>query len=103
MKQLGHTARILPLLHPTDGTIVSPEEMHSLRRVLDEQFRHAEGIRGFFAVYLTSSQESPSSSNEEQRRQEEEEVPPVLREAVRNADPALLVPLACAYQKVFWI
>ena len=97
MKQLGHTARILPLLHPTDGTIVSPEEMHSLRRVLDEQFQHAEGIRGFFAVYLTSSQEPPSSSNAE------EEVPPVLREAVRNADPALLVPLACAYQKVFWI
>lgn len=98
MKQLGHTARILPLLHPTDGTIVSPEEMHSLRRVLDEQFRHAEGIRGFFAVYLTSSQEPPPLPNEE-----EEEVPPVLREAVRNADPALLVPLACAYQKVFWI
>ncbi|KAL3798296.1 hypothetical protein HJC23_000210 [Cyclotella cryptica] len=90
MKQLGHTARILPLLHPTNGTVVSQEELNALRRVLEEQFKHSEGIRGFFAVYLTSSESLLVEENDD-----DDNVPRVLREAIVAADPKIMVPLAC--------
>mmetsp|Transcript_20995 Transcript_20995/g.50618 ORF Transcript_20995/g.50618 Transcript_20995/m.50618 type:complete len:228 (+) Transcript_20995:53-736(+) len=87
MKQLGHASQLIPLLHPKlqrgDGEL-SDEESAALLEVLSRQFSHSDGIRGFFAVYLTSPESLAS-----------EEVPPILAEAVRNADPKVMVPLAC--------
>lgn len=77
MKQLGHTSQLIPLIHSKSPT---PD----LLELLQKQFSHSEGIRGFFAVYLTS----PESCLEEN-------VPEVLAQAVKGADQKILVPLAC--------
>ena len=84
MKQLGHASQIIPVLHPEDGSSMSEDESALLLDVLSKQFAHSDGIRGFFAVYLTS----PESLTME-------EVPTVLAEAVRGADTEVMVPLAC--------
>ena len=84
MKQLGHASQIIPVLHPEDGSSPSEEESAALLEVLEKQFAHSDGIRGFFAVYLTS----PESLTMD-------EVPSVLAEAVRGADMKVMVPLAC--------
>ncbi len=84
MKQLGHASQIIPILHPEDGSSPSEEESAALLEVLQKQFAHSDGIRGFFAVYLTS----PESLTME-------EVPSVLAEAVKGADTKVMVPLAC--------
>mmetsp|Transcript_22522 Transcript_22522/g.36816 ORF Transcript_22522/g.36816 Transcript_22522/m.36816 type:complete len:230 (+) Transcript_22522:116-805(+) len=84
MKQLGHASQIIPVLHPEDGSSPSGEQSAALLEVLQKQFAHSDGIRGFFAVYLTS----PESLTME-------EVPSVLVEAVRGADTKVMVPLAC--------
>ena len=50
----------------------------------NQYISHSDGIRGFFATYLTS----PESLTVDY-------VPEVLAEAVRNSDPKTMVPLAC--------
>mmetsp|Transcript_50369 Transcript_50369/g.107274 ORF Transcript_50369/g.107274 Transcript_50369/m.107274 type:complete len:243 (+) Transcript_50369:128-856(+) len=82
MKQLGHASNIIPLLHPAGDD--NEVESTSLLEVLSRQFGHSDGVRGFFAVYLTS----PESLTKE-------EVPTILAEAVLGADPKVMVPLAC--------
>ncbi|KAL3826833.1 hypothetical protein ACHAXA_005675 [Cyclostephanos tholiformis] len=85
MKQLGHASQIIPLLHPQeDGKTLSDDETSALSAVLSRQFSHSDGIRGFFAVYLTS----PESLTVE-------DVPAILAEAVKNSDKKVMVPLAC--------
>ena len=84
MKQLGHASQIIPVLHPEDGSSPSEEESAALLEVLSQQFAHSDGIRGFFAVYLTS----PESLTVE-------EVPSVLAKAVKGSDTKVMVPLAC--------
>lgn len=84
VKQLGHASQIIPVLHPEDGSSPSEEESAALLELLQKQFAHSDGIRGFFAVYLTS----PESLTME-------EVPSVLAEAVIGADTKVMVPLAC--------
>mmetsp|Transcript_41822 Transcript_41822/g.76434 ORF Transcript_41822/g.76434 Transcript_41822/m.76434 type:complete len:260 (+) Transcript_41822:98-877(+) len=84
MKQLGHASQIIPLLHPQGDNEMTEDESASLLEVLSRQLSHSDGIRGFFAVYLTSPE--PLTV---------EEVPAVLAEAVRGADKKVLVPLAC--------
>ncbi len=84
MKQLGHASQIISVLHPEDGSSLPEEESAALLEVLQKQFAHSDGIRGFFAVYLTS----PESLTME-------EVPSVLAEAVKGADTKVMVPLAC--------
>lgn len=63
---------------------MSEEESAALLKVLSRQLSHSDGIRGFFAVYLTSPE--PLTV---------EEVPQVLAKAVIGADPKVMVPLAC--------
>lgn len=85
MKQLGHASQIIPLLHPQqENEKISEEDSAALLEVLSRQFSHPDGIRGFFAVYLTS----PESLTVD-------EVPDVLAEAVRGSDASVMVPLAC--------
>lgn len=84
MKQLGHASQIVPFLHPRDGSSPSEEESAAVSEVLCKQFEHSDGIRGFFAVYLTS----PESLTVE-------EVPSVLAAAVKGADTKVMAPLAC--------
>eukprot|EP00985_Skeletonema_marinoi_P008174 scaffold3640_cov146-Skeletonema_marinoi.AAC.5 len=81
MKQLGHASQIIPALHRSSP---SEEESAVLLEVLQKQFAHSDGIRGFFAVYLTSAESLTM-----------EEVPSVLAEAVKGADTKVMVPLAC--------
>ena len=80
MKQLGHTSELIPLIHSKSPQVPTSD----LLKLLSTQFSHSEGIRGFFAVYLTS----PESQNEES-------VPDVLAQAVKGADDEIMVPLAC--------
>ena len=55
------------------------------RANIDPQQSHSDGVRGFFAVYLTS----PESLKEEQ-------VPAILADVVvRQTDAEVLAPLAC--------
>ena len=87
MKQLGHASQLLPLLHPQDGdngdgTQLISDEM--LQDILSQQLSHSDGIRGFFAVYLTSPESLTT-----------EDVPTVLAEAVKASDTKVIVPLAC--------
>ena len=56
----------------------------ALLELLSRQINHSDGIRGFFAVYLTS----PESLTVD-------DVPDVLAQAVKSADTKVLVPLAC--------
>ena len=86
MRQLGHASQIIPLLQPhEDGDAPSDEEISALSAVLSRQFSHSDGIRGFFAVYLTSPESLAVN----------DDVPMVLAEAVRNSDKKVMVPLAC--------
>ena len=89
MKQLGHASQIIPLLHPENDAQISDEESAALSDVLSRQFSHSDGIRGFFAVYLTS----PESLTVE-------DVPSVLAEAVKSSDTQVMVPLACEYLRL---
>ena len=84
MKQLGHASQIIPLLHPRGNDNMTEDESASVLEILSRQLSHSDGIRGFFAVYLTS----PESLMDE-------DVPAVLAEAVRDADTQVMVPLAC--------
>jgi hypothetical protein len=84
MKQLGHASQIIPLLHPRGDEELSEEEKSALSVLLSRQLSHSDGVRGFFAVYLTS----PDSLTVD-------DVPVVLAEAVKNADKKVMVPLAC--------
>jgi len=84
MKQLGHASRIIPVLHPEDGSSPSQAELAALLKLLTKQFAHSDGIRGFFAVYLTSSEFMKM-----------DEVPSVLAEAVKGSNMKVMVPLAC--------
>lgn len=95
MKQLGHASRIIPLLHPhpiteeeegADDDDNAPSDA-LLLEVLSSQFGHSDGIRGFFATYLTSPESLTTAG--------EDDVPPILAEAVRGADTKVMVPLAC--------
>ena len=81
MKQLGHASQMIPAMMNKD---MSADESATLLEMLSGQFSHSDGIRGFFAVYLTS----PESLTVE-------EVPAVLSEAVKGADTKVMVPLAC--------
>eukprot|EP00956_Cyclotella_meneghiniana_P013723 scaffold20002_cov76-Cyclotella_meneghiniana.AAC.7 len=81
MKQLGHTSRLIPLLHEESSQVSKSD----LSELLNKQLSHSEGIRGFFAVYLTS----PESL------EKDDDVPSVLVEAVRGANAEIMVPLAC--------
>ena len=53
MKQLGHASQLIPLIHPQDDDeqIMSDDDLSQL---LSRQLNHSDGIRGFFATYLTS-------------------------------------------------
>lgn len=82
MKQLGHASQLIPLLH--EGDLKELSDSAALLEILSRQLSHSDGIRGFFAVYLTSPQSMTT-----------EEVPAVLAEAVRAADSKIIVPLAC--------
>ncbi|KAL7463610.1 hypothetical protein ACHAXS_003970 [Conticribra weissflogii] len=63
---------------------MTPFDDVTLSKILATQLGHSNGIRGFFAVYLTSPESLIS-----------EDVPPILAEAVRGADEEIFVPLAC--------
>jgi hypothetical protein len=84
MKQLGHASQLIPILHPDDEGGLSDDESAEVLQLLTKQFAHSDGIRGFFAVYLTS----PESLNTD-------EVPSVLAKAVKGSDMKVMVPLAC--------
>ena len=86
MKQLGHASQIIPLLHPEADDVMTSDEESALLEVLSKQFSHSDGIRGFFAVYLTSPESLTT-----------EEVPHILAEAVKSSDPKVMVPLACEF------
>jgi len=83
MKQLGHASQIIPLLHPKDDDeqIMSNDDLSQL---LSRQLNHSDGIRGFFATYLTSPESLTT-----------EEVPQVLADAVKSSDMEVMIPLAC--------
>ena len=82
MKQLGHASQIIPLIHPQEGD--APMSYDALLELLTRQLNHSDGIRGFFAVYLTS----PESLTVD-------DVPTVLAQAVKSANTKVMVPLAC--------
>ncbi len=84
MKQLGHASQLIPILHPDNEDGLSDDESAEVLQLLTKQFAHSDGIRGFFAVYLTS----PESLNMD-------EVPSVLAKAVKGSDMKVMVPLAC--------
>lgn len=125
MKQLGHTSRLIPLLHEESSQVSKVcavciklhiiisvcsinltilnliQRMHcdvqnvnmviihlskksDLSELLNKQLSHSEGIRGFFAVYLTSPESLETG-----------DVPSVLVQAVRGANAEIMVPLAC--------
>ena len=82
MKQLGHASQIIPLIHPQEGD--APMSYDALLELLTRQLNHSDGIRCFFAVYLTS----PESLTVD-------DVPTVLAQAVKSANTKVMVPLAC--------
>jgi len=83
MKQLGHASQLIPLIHPQDDDeqIMSDDD---LLQLLSRQLNHSDGIRGFFATYLTSPESLTT-----------EEVPKVLADAVKSSDMEVMIPLAC--------
>lgn len=80
MIQLTHASEICALLGKEDDADASTLASD----LLSAQLSHSDGIRGFFATYLTSEGAA-----------DKEEIPGPLMEAMENADMAILVPLAC--------
>ena len=82
MAQLSHAGEICALLEKSDGkasTLASD--------LLAAQLSHTDGIRGFFATYLTGEGDDTAADREE--------IPEPLAGAMHKADMNLLVPLAC--------
>ena len=82
MAQLSHAGEICALLEKSDGkasTLASD--------LLTAQMSHSEGVRGFFATYLTGEGDDTAADREE--------IPEPLAGAMHKADMNLLVPLAC--------
>ena len=80
MSQLSHAGEICALLEKEGDA-----EANTLASdLLAAQLSHSDGIRGFFATYLTSEGAA-----------DKEEIPEPLVGAMDKADMEVLVPLAC--------
>ena len=82
MAQLSHAGEICALLEKSDGkasTLASD--------LLTIQMTHSDGVRAFFATYLTGEGDDTAADREE--------IPEPLAGAMHKADMNLLVPLAC--------
>ena len=88
MKQLSHASQLVSMLQDEHDT----KEEDRLGELLKAQLSHSDGIRGFFATYLTWD-------NEEGQQQlaaaDIDDIPQPLAKAMEATDPSILVPLAC--------
>ena len=80
MSQLSHAGEICALLEKEGDA----EASALASDLLGAQLSHSDGIRGFFATYLTSEGAA-----------DREEIPEPLVGAMGKADMDVLVPLAC--------
>jgi len=83
MAQLSHAANLVQQLSMKD----MPQE--ELTERLTAQLSHSEGIRGFFATYLTGEGDTVADLHE---------VPTPLAKAMAHANQKELIPLACMYR-----
>eukprot|EP00563_Minutocellus_polymorphus_P018803 CAMPEP_0197716104 /NCGR_PEP_ID=MMETSP1434-20131217/1117_1 /TAXON_ID=265543 /ORGANISM="Minutocellus polymorphus, Strain CCMP3303" /LENGTH=249 /DNA_ID=CAMNT_0043300411 /DNA_START=22 /DNA_END=771 /DNA_ORIENTATION=+ len=81
MSQLSHASEICGLLEKDDAkTITLASDL------IAAMLSHSDGIRGFFATYLTGEGDTAA---------DKEEIPEPLAGAMNKADMDVLVPLAC--------
>eukprot|EP00562_Extubocellulus_spinifer_P023326 CAMPEP_0178624134 /NCGR_PEP_ID=MMETSP0698-20121128/7196_1 /TAXON_ID=265572 /ORGANISM="Extubocellulus spinifer, Strain CCMP396" /LENGTH=258 /DNA_ID=CAMNT_0020263237 /DNA_START=36 /DNA_END=812 /DNA_ORIENTATION=- len=81
LQQLSHASEICSLLEQP-----SPESDSMAADLLKAQLSHSDGVRGFFATYLTGQGNTAA---------DEKDIPTPLANAMGEADMDVLVPLAC--------
>lgn len=81
MQQLSHASEICSLLEQS-----SPDSESLASELLKAQLSHSDGVRGFFATYLTGEGSIVA---------DKENIPVPLAKAMDDADMDVLVPLAC--------
>lgn len=81
MKQISHASQIVSMIH--DKETYDEEALDSLLRA---QLSHSDGIRAFFATYLSSVDEDSAA--------DEEIVPQPVVKAIETSDASVMVPLA---------
>lgn len=88
MKQLGHAQTVFELLSQEE----TEEKNNYLESLLTAQLSHGDGIRGFFATYLTQGDDANPSPADNKS------VPEALQKAMSKVlieDADELIPLAC--------
>ena len=91
MTQVSHASKLVQSLQTYASNEGGEEEDNAvaeyrLTDLLTAQLSHSDGIRGFFATYLTGEGETVA---------DKEKVPIPLRHAMARADSSDLIPLAC--------
>lgn len=88
--QLGHAGQIVALLGKSDG------KANTLAfDLLSIQLSKRDGIRAFFATYLTGEGDDTAADREK--------IPEPLAGAMHKADMNLLVPLACVSTRASYV
>lgn len=77
MKQVSHSETTVALVRNS-----TPEA----QEMISAQLSHPDGIRGFFVTYLTGMGDDTPA--------DDKEVPPTLIQAMKEANPDDLIPLA---------
>ena len=81
MQQISHAGDIVAYLAHGDSQMDD-----QVTEILTAQLSHVDGLRGFFATYLTGLDETVA---------DQEDVPPVLLRAMENVDQKQLIEIAC--------
>ena len=86
MDQISHASQLVWMLQD-----YPQEDEDRLSDLLQAQLSHSDGIRGFFATYLTWENEEEGKP----QAADSKEIPQPLVLAMKAADPSIIVPLAC--------
>ena len=100
MAQLSHAGQICALLLSDGKANTLASDLHGKANtlasdLLPAQLSHEDGIRAFFATYLTGEGDDTAADREE--------IPEPLAGAMHKADMNLLVPLACVSTRASYV
>ena len=82
MQQISHAGELVALLNENNSEV----DDQIIVELLSAQLSHVDGLRGFFATYLT--EEGVTAADQD-------EIPPILWEAMQNVDQKQLIDIAC--------
>ena len=87
MQQISHAGELVACLNENHPEV----DDQMMVELLTAQLSHVDGLRGFFATYLTESGDTVADQNE---------IPQVLWEAMQNVDQKQLIDIACKWSLI---